>query len=77
MTAFTKMNLANVEDMAPKFGMDGTQEARFAGKDLNRRAMRGRRRVDNRCGGTPHRGRRGRHHAPSLDARHHLRRKGP
>jgi mannose-6-phosphate isomerase-like protein (cupin superfamily) len=32
--AFTKKRLTEVEDSAPKFGFDGTQEARFANSDL-------------------------------------------
>lgn len=35
MTDFTKQNLAEIQDMAPGFGMEDTQEARFAGKALD------------------------------------------
>jgi mannose-6-phosphate isomerase-like protein (cupin superfamily) len=32
--SYTIKNLRDVEDMAPKFGFDQVQEARFAGRDL-------------------------------------------
>jgi mannose-6-phosphate isomerase-like protein (cupin superfamily) len=36
MTApYTHKQLTDVEDAAPRFGMEGTQEARFAGGDLD------------------------------------------
>ena len=36
--SYTKKNLANVEDSAPKFGYEELQEARFAGQDLDAEA---------------------------------------
>jgi mannose-6-phosphate isomerase-like protein (cupin superfamily) len=33
--SFTKMNLAEVEDSAPKFGLGEVQQARFANSDLD------------------------------------------
>jgi len=32
--SYTRKNLADVEDSAPKFGMDAVQQARFANEDL-------------------------------------------
>jgi mannose-6-phosphate isomerase-like protein (cupin superfamily) len=33
--SYTIKNLRDTEDMAPKFGFDAVQEARFAGRDLD------------------------------------------
>ena len=32
--SYTRKNLADVEDSAPKFGLDEVQQARFANEDL-------------------------------------------
>jgi mannose-6-phosphate isomerase-like protein (cupin superfamily) len=34
-TSYTRKNLADVEDSAPKFGFEDRQKARFANEDLN------------------------------------------
>lgn len=35
MTAYTRIQLTDIEDMAPKFGLGDVQEARFATKSLD------------------------------------------